>query len=56
MPVNLKGRSVLSLDDFSPEEIRSLLWLAAELKSAIGVLTELSRILSSRQHISAMTG
>ncbi len=34
MPINLRGRSVLSLGDFSPEEIRYLLRLAAELKAA----------------------
>ncbi|MFM1815549.1 MAG: hypothetical protein RLZ98_2244 [Pseudomonadota bacterium] len=34
MPFNLKGRSLLSLDDVSASEIRFLLRLAAELKSA----------------------
>ncbi|WP_102960344.1 ornithine carbamoyltransferase [Mangrovicella endophytica] len=34
MPVNLHGRSVLTLDDLSPPEIRFLLRLAAELKAA----------------------
>jgi ornithine carbamoyltransferase len=34
MPINLHGRSVLTLDDFSPDEIRFLLRLAAELKGA----------------------
>lgn len=34
MPTNLHGRSVLTLDDFTPAEIRHLLRLAAELKSA----------------------
>ncbi len=34
MPINLRGRSVLSLDDFAPTEIRYLLKLGAELKSA----------------------
>jgi ornithine carbamoyltransferase len=34
MPINLRGRSVLSLDDLSPDEIRFLLRLAAELKGA----------------------
>ena len=34
MPINLKGRSLLSLDDVSASEIRFLLRLAAELKSA----------------------
>ena len=45
MPVNLKGRSALSLDDFSPEEIRYLLRLAAELKSAKLAGTERQRLL-----------
>lgn len=34
MPINLKGRSLLSLDDVSASEIRFLLRLATELKSA----------------------
>ncbi|WP_342643942.1 ornithine carbamoyltransferase [Rhodoligotrophos ferricapiens] len=34
MPINLRGRSVLALDDFTPDEIRFLLRLAAELKAA----------------------
>ena len=33
MAVNLKGRSFLTLMDFSPEEIRYLLDLAKDLKS-----------------------
>ena len=33
MPVNLKGRSFLTLKDFTPDEIRYLLNLAADLKS-----------------------
>ena len=33
MAVNLKGRSFLTLMDFSPEEIRYLIDLAKELKS-----------------------
>jgi ornithine carbamoyltransferase len=45
MPINLKGRSVLSLDDFSPEEIRFLLRLAAELKSAKLAGTERQRLI-----------
>lgn len=32
MPVNLRGRSVLSLKDFTPEEIRYLLQLSKDLK------------------------
>jgi ornithine carbamoyltransferase len=34
MPINLRGRSLLSLDDLSPDEIRFLLRLATELKAA----------------------
>jgi ornithine carbamoyltransferase len=34
MPLNLHGRSVLTLDDFTPDEIRFLLRLASELKAA----------------------
>ncbi|KGD96393.1 MULTISPECIES: ornithine carbamoyltransferase [Rhizobium/Agrobacterium group] len=34
MPINLHGRSVLSLDDLSSDEIRFLLRMAAELKAA----------------------
>ncbi len=34
MAVNLHGRSILSLDDLSPDEIRFLLRLAADLKAA----------------------
>ncbi len=45
MPVNLKGRNVLSLDGFSPDEIRLLLRLAAELKSAKLAGTERQRLL-----------
>lgn len=33
MPVNLKGRSFLTLKDFSSEEIRYLLDLAHDLKA-----------------------
>jgi ornithine carbamoyltransferase len=40
MPINLRGRSVLTLDDFSPAEIRFLLQLAAELKTAKQAGTE----------------
>ena len=32
MPVNLRGRSVLTLKDFTPEEIRYLLNLSKDLK------------------------
>lgn len=34
MPINLHGRSVLSLDDLDAEDIRYLLRLAADLKAA----------------------
>lgn len=34
MPVNLKGRSVLKLLDFTPDEVRFLLRLSASLKQA----------------------
>lgn len=34
MPINLHGRSVLSLDDLSSDEIRFLLRMAADLKAA----------------------
>jgi ornithine carbamoyltransferase len=34
MPINLKGRSILTLDDVSAAEIRLVLKLAAELKAA----------------------
>ena len=33
MPVNLKGRHLLTLKDFTPEEIRYLLDLAHNLKA-----------------------
>ena len=33
MPVNLKGRSFLTLKDFTPDEIRYMLNLAADLKA-----------------------
>ena len=33
MPVNLKGSSLLTLKDFTPEEVRYLLDLAHDLKS-----------------------
>ena len=34
MPINLKGRSMLGLEDYSPAELRYLLAMASELKSA----------------------
>ena len=45
MPINLRGRSLLTLDDLSPAEIRFLLQLAAELKAAKGAGTEQPRLL-----------
>ena len=44
MPINLRGRSLLALSDFSPPEIRFLLQLAAELKSAKYAGTEQLRL------------
>ena len=43
MPVNLKGRSFLTIKDFTPEEVRYLLNLAADLKSKkrAGIRTQL---------------
>ena len=49
MPINLRGRSVLTLDDLSPSEIRYLLMLAAELKAAKHAGTEQPRL--SRRNI-----
>jgi ornithine carbamoyltransferase len=34
MPINLAGRSLLTIDDLSPQEIRHVLRLAADLKTA----------------------
>jgi ornithine carbamoyltransferase len=44
MPVNLKGRSFLTLLDFTPSEIRYLLVLAAQLKAAKQAGTEQARL------------
>ncbi|MEW9612866.1 ornithine carbamoyltransferase [Shinella sp. S4-D37] len=44
MPVNLHGRNVLTLDDFSGTEIRYLLRLAVELKAAKQAGTEVPRL------------
>lgn len=44
MPVNLKGRSFITLLDFTPQEIRFLLHLAAELKAAKFSGTEQPRL------------
>lgn len=44
MPQNLHGRSFLKLLDFSPDELRSLLRLAASLKEAKATGTERQRL------------
>ena len=44
MAVNLRNRSFLKLDDFTPEEIAFLLRLAAELKAAKYAGTEAPRL------------
>ncbi|RUX22450.1 ornithine carbamoyltransferase [Mesorhizobium sp. M2A.F.Ca.ET.042.01.1.1] len=44
MSINLHGRSVLSLDDLSADEIRFLLKLAADLKAAKQAGHEISRL------------
>ena len=43
MPLNLHGRSFLKLLDFTPDEIRHLLRLAASLKAAKAAGTEQDR-------------
>ena len=45
MPINLHGRSLLTLDDYSPGEIRFLLRLATELKAAKYAGAEQPRLL-----------
>lgn len=45
MPINLHGRSLLTLDDYSPAEIRFLLRLATELKAAKYAGAEQPRLL-----------
>ncbi|MGV8950153.1 MAG: ornithine carbamoyltransferase [Cypionkella sp.] len=45
MPINLRGRSVLTLDDLTPGEIRFLLQLGSELKAAKAAGTEQQRLL-----------
>jgi len=45
MPQNLHGRSFLKLLDFSPDELRSLLRLAASLKEAKATGTERQRLI-----------
>jgi len=44
MPINLRGRSLLTLDDYSPGDIRFLLKLASELKAAKLAGTERQRL------------
>lgn len=44
MPINLHGRSVLSLDDLSSDEFRFLLRMAAELKAAKLAGNEIPRL------------
>ena len=44
MPINLRGRSVLTLDDFTPDEVRFLLQLSTELKGARMAGTETQRL------------
>lgn len=45
MPINFRGRSVLSLEPFTPAEIRQLLRLSAELKAAKLAGTEVQHLL-----------
>jgi ornithine carbamoyltransferase len=49
MPINLKGCSILTLDELSPAEIRFLLRLAAELKAAKVAGLERHRRLARKQ-------
>lgn len=44
MPINLRGRSILTLDELSAAEIRLLLRLAAELKAAKSAGIEVPRL------------
>ena len=44
MPINFKNRNLLTLDDLTPDEIRFLLRLAAELKAAKYAGTEVPRL------------
>jgi ornithine carbamoyltransferase len=44
MPINLRGRSLLTLDDLTSAEIRHLLRLAADLKAAKSVGNEAPRL------------
>jgi ornithine carbamoyltransferase len=45
MPINMRGRSLLTLDDITADEIRFLLRLASELKAAKYAGTEQPRLL-----------
>ncbi len=45
MPMNLRGRNILTLEELSPPEIRFLLQLAADLKAAKRAGTEQQRLL-----------
>lgn len=47
MPFNLKGRSFLTLKDYTPQEIEYLLDLSAELKKAKYIGSE-KKILRAR--------
>jgi ornithine carbamoyltransferase len=44
MPINLKGRSILTLDELTSAEIRYLLRLAADLKAAKSAGIEVQRL------------
>ena len=44
MPINLKGRSILTLDELSAAEIRFLLRLASDLKAAKSAGIEQQRL------------
>ena len=44
MPYNLKNRSFLSLRDFTPQEIKFLVKLAADLKTAKYTGTEIQTL------------
>jgi ornithine carbamoyltransferase len=44
MPINLKGRSILTLDELTPAEIRYLLRLGADLKAAKSSGVEVQRL------------
>jgi ornithine carbamoyltransferase len=44
MPINLKGRSILTLDELTPAEVRYLLRLAADLKAAKSTGIEVQRL------------